>query len=351
MRAEDMHTRRMKGEGSVDEGRPSNLEDLGERRRQREIPKAHEWDRSFMERLLPLMDIFNSYFDSEVRGLERLPASGPMLLIGNHSGGTIVPDTTATLAAWYHERGLDEPLLGLALDSMFDLPGIAQLMTKIGQIPANHENAEAVLSAGASLLVYPGGAREAFRPWHDRNRIDFSGHRGFVKLALRTGVPVVPVVGHGGQHSVVVLSRGEGLAKMLGMDRFRLDIAPVLWQVPWGVSIPLQMGLPLPAKIDVEVLEPIDWSMHGPEAAEDPEIVDACYTEITGRMQETLDRLARNRPYPVAERLLGLMPSSLSRIFRPELSSREESAVAERMRESRPWQGDHDEERRSEDSC
>ena len=265
-------------------------------------------DEAFIERLLPMMDLYSRYFDGEVTGFETLPESGPILLVGNHSGGTVVPDTAITIAAWYRERGIEDPLLGLAFDGVFSVPGFETLMRKLGQVPASHENAERALDAGHSLLVYPGGAREAFRPWTDRNQIEFSGHRGFVKLALRTGVPVVPVVAHGGHHTTFVMSRGDGFAERLGLDKFRVSVAPILFQVPWGVSLPLLPGIPLPAKVKVEIGPPVDWSAYGPEAADDPEIVDRCYTEVTAKMQTTLDRLALETPYPLAKRLLGLLP-------------------------------------------
>lgn len=263
-------------------------------------------DEAFLGRLLPLMELFSRYFDGEVSGFDTLPEEGPMLLVGNHSGGLIVPDTAVTIAAWYRERGTEDPLLGLALDGAFGIPGFETLMRKLGEIPANHENAERALATKNSLLVYPGGAREAFRPWTERNRIVFSGHKGFVKLALRTGVPVVPVVAHGGHHTTFVLSRGEAIAERLGRAVPSIGIAPIVVQVPWGLSIPILPGIPLPAKIVVELGPPLDWSHYGPEGSEDPEIVDRCYDEITGQMQRTLDRLARDLPYPVAQRLLGL---------------------------------------------
>jgi len=149
---------------------------------------------------------------------------------------------------------------------MFAIPGVETVMRKIGQIPANPENASRALREGAAVMVYPGGAHEAFRPWGDRNKIDFAGRTGFIKLALREGVPVVPVVGHGGQESVVILARGDSVGKRLGFERFRTTVSPLMWQVPWGVSIPLFPGVPLPAKITMEILEPMDWSHHGPEA-------------------------------------------------------------------------------------
>ena len=87
-----------------------------------------------------------------------------------------------------------------------------------------------------------------------------------------------------------------------------MNVWPLAWQVPWGVSTPLLPGLPLPAKITVEVCEPLDWSPLGPQAADDPETVARCYDEITDVMQATLSRLAAERPYPLLERAKGLLP-------------------------------------------
>jgi len=284
------------------------LDRLSRRVDEKVAQPAFQRDEDFLDWLLPLMEIWGRYFGAEVRGFETLPERGPLLLVGNHSGGNLVPDTAVTIAAWYRERGRDQALLGLAFDALFAVPGFETLMRKLGEVPASHENAERVLGEGDSILVYPGGAREAFRPFTDRNLIDFGGHKGFIRLALRTGVPVVPVVAHGGHHSTVVVSRGEALARLLDTKRFRVDISPIILQVPWGLSFGFLPGVPLPAKIRVEVGPPLDWSAYGPDAADDPVVLDRCYTEITQRMQQTLDRLARDVPYPVFERLRELLP-------------------------------------------
>lgn len=268
---------------------------------------AFRRDTGFLEKLLPLMDLFNTYFDAEVRGFERLPAGGPMLLVGNHSGGLITPDTTAFIAAWYRERGLDEPLIGLAFDAAFSIPGMSNLMRNLGEVPANMKNAGRALDAGAAVLVYPGGDHEVLRPWTDRNKIDFGGRMGFVRLALRKRVPVVPVVGHGGHNSTIILTRGETIAKALGLDRIRLSAFPILLQVPWGLSLYGMPSIPLPAKITVQICEPVDWS-HIPRAkADDPDTVQQCYEEITAVMQRTLDELVEENPYPVLSRLRSLV--------------------------------------------
>jgi 1-acyl-sn-glycerol-3-phosphate acyltransferase len=165
------------------------------------------------------------------------------------------------------------------------------------------ENAEEALGEGAAVLVYPGGDHEVYRPWWRRHEIDFDGRCGFVRLALRTGVPVVPVVANGGHDSIFVVVRGDRLARAMRLDRLRMSIFPFTLQFPLGLAPAWLPHVPLPAKVDIELCEPFDWSELGPEGADDPEVVQACYDEITGRMQETLSRLGREHPLPVLERL------------------------------------------------
>lgn len=266
-------------------------------------------DLTFLRGMLRLMEIFARYFDGEVRGLDRLPACGPMLLVGNHSGGSLTPDTSVFFVAWYRARGLEAPLIGLAFDAAFGVPGFETLMRKIGEVPASRANAQRALEAGHAVLVYPGGDHEAFRPWTERNRIDFHGRMGFVELALRLGVPVVPVVSHGGHHTTIILSRGEWLGRLFGTERIRTPTFPIAFQIPWGVSPPLGIpGIPLPAKITTEVLSPMPWAHLDAAAADDPAVVARCYDEITTRMQATLDTLAAEHPHPVLSRLRGLVP-------------------------------------------
>lgn len=265
-------------------------------------------DVEFLRALLPLMEIMNRYFDAEVTGFENVPASGPVLLVGNHSGGVLTPDTTAFFTAWYRARGLESPLVALAFDAAFGIPGFRDLMRKIGEVPANRRNAARALDAGLPVLVYPGGDHEISRPWTERDRIDFDGRKGFVELALRKQVPIVPVVSHGGHSSVLILSRGEWLGDLFGSDRVRTRSFPIALQIPWGVS-PLGMpSIPLPAKITTRVLPAIAWPHLDAGAADDPAIVARCYDEVVGTMQATLDALAAERPYPVLSRLRSLLP-------------------------------------------
>ncbi len=158
-----------------------------------EDPFQHDPD--YTGRLLEWMERWSNYFGAEVRGMERIPASGPVMLVGNHSGGMVTPDTSALYVHWYRQFGIDRPLLGMGFDAAFSVPVLGPIMRKLGQLPASRETARRALSANAGLLVYPGGSRDVFRPYRERNQIQMHGRKGFLKVARDTGAPIVPVVG------------------------------------------------------------------------------------------------------------------------------------------------------------
>ena len=288
---------------------PGDLKDQGldalERltARARDEP-AFQRDAAFIEEHLPTVGtVLRRYFASEVRGLEHVPDDGPFLLVGNHSGGFLMPDVWALADALLQRFGVDRVIHPLVFDFALAIPGFGVTLRRLGAVPASMENARTALSRGAGVLVYPGGDWEAYRPWTERNRIDFHGHTGFVQLALREGVPVIPAVSHGSHDSLIVVSRGDGIGRALGLDRLRIRVFPFMLGVPFGLAPVFLPNVPYPAKVVVEVLEPVDWSHHGPGAADDPEVLHDAYEEITGRMQEALDRLVVEMPHPVAARL------------------------------------------------
>jgi len=266
-----------------------------------------EHDREFLSRFVPLMETYGRYFDAEVRNVERLPDSGPALLVGNHSGPNCDPDTPALLAAWYRKNGVDHPLVVLSFDVIFSLPGARDFFRRLAQVPANQRNGEAALDRGAAVLVYPGGLEDIARPWTERNRVELAGNKGFIKLALRKRVPVIPVVSHGGHESSIVLTRGRGIAKALGLHKFRTYSMPVIFTIPWGVVLGPIPSFPIPTKVTLQVCEPMDWSER---SADDPEDVQRCYDEIETVMQHTLDDLAKEHPFPILTRVINLFKKS-----------------------------------------
>ena len=107
----------------------------------------------------------------------------------------------------------------------------------------------------------------------------------------------------GGHDAIIVITRGEGIARWLGLNRLRINVMPIVLGLPWGIA-PAQLPTwPLPAKVTARVCEPIHWSHLGPDAAEDPDTVQRCYEEVLGRMQANLDELVELLPHPVVARL------------------------------------------------
>ena len=264
-------------------------------------------DPEFLRRLLPVIDRSLRWFDPVVEHFDRIPGEGPFMVVGNHSGGIYMPDFWAFLGRWLHERGVDDPIHPLGFDFNFSVPGLSDITRRMGTVPASQRNADVVLAAGRPVIVYPGGDEDDYRPWTERHRVDLHGRMGFVKLALRNRVPVIPLVAHGSHDAIVVLTRGEGLAKLLGFDRLRINVMPIVAGPPWGIA-PVQLPtLPFPAKVTARVCEPIDWSHLGSEAADDPEVVRNCYEEVLGRMQANLDELVEELPHPVMTRIATAM--------------------------------------------
>jgi 1-acyl-sn-glycerol-3-phosphate acyltransferase len=235
------------------------------------------------------------WFSPDVRGLDRIP-EGPALYVANHSGGFVSPDTWVFAAAVLRDRGIEHVPYGLTHQAIIEAPLLNRVLTKIGGIEAKPANAHRVFARGGKVLVYPGGDLDAFRPSRDGYRVVFGPRRGYVRTALREGVPIVPVVSAGGHQGWVVLSDGKWLAKRLRTHRvLRTDVLPITLSLPWGIAVGAPPYVPWPTPISIEVLEPIVLDRTGERAADDGDYVEACHVRVHGAMQAALDRLARAR--------------------------------------------------------
>jgi 1-acyl-sn-glycerol-3-phosphate acyltransferase len=263
------------------------------------VPRADldERDSDYIRESLPGLWLLASlYFRAEVRDLKNIPAEGPVLLVGNHSGGNLTPDTGPFTLAFYSYFGVERRFYQLAHNLVLSMPGLG-FLRKYGTVAANPENANRALDSGAALLVYPGGDYEVHRPSWETAKVDFNRRKGFIRLALDKDVPIVPVVSVGGQETALFLSRGERLAKLLGLDRmFRLKVLPISIGPPWGLNVGDMLGhFPLPAKITTQVLPPI----HLRERFGKKPDLDEVYDEILGEMQATLTALQAERRLPL----------------------------------------------------
>ncbi|MCB9595163.1 MAG: acyltransferase family protein [Sandaracinaceae bacterium] len=205
-------------------------------------------------RSLALLRWFHrTYFRVEAHGLEHVPDTGRALLIGNHSG-QLAYDGMLVGSALFLDK--DPPRMARAMIERFFIqtPIVGTMMTRMGQLTGIQENAERLLTEEeAAVLVFPEGARGGGRVWAERYRVlGFS--QGFLRLAMRTGTPVVPFAFIGGEEMCPSFSRGEPLAKLLGM--------PYVPLVPWGLP------LPAPVKVHIHFGAPMRFEGTGDEEDE-----------------------------------------------------------------------------------
>jgi 1-acyl-sn-glycerol-3-phosphate acyltransferase len=212
-------------------------------------------DAALIERLLPLVERFvRAYFRLRVDGAEHVPNT-PALFVANHNGGILGPDLFCTLSVLW--RTLDRPLYALAHDfAMVQLKPLGRLLQRVGAIRASRANAQRVLDAGHSLLVYPGGDLDAYRHSSRRHEVVILPRTGFVEVARRARVPIVPVVAEGAHDSAYIFSEGRTLARLLRLPRWgRLERFPLAFALPWIFApSPWLPYAPLPLPIRLRIL-------------------------------------------------------------------------------------------------
>ena len=266
--------------------------------------RAGQWDLegvddAFMDRQKylwnPLMDY---WFRMEIEGWEHLPES-PVLLVGIHSGAPFVWDAWTVGIQWWRRFGTDRPLHGTAHDALMAAPLIGSYFRKMGVLPAAPDSIASALEAGHDVALWPGGEIDSLRPWTDRDEAVLAGRQGFIRMAIRAGVPIVPIATVGGPDSMPVLARGRRLAKALQLDKVaRLKMFPISIQAPWGISPAMLPELPLPTKIRTAFQPPVKLS-RDPAKAKDDDYVERKYDEVQQSIQDGMDTLARRRAFPV----------------------------------------------------
>ncbi|OBK47710.1 lysophospholipid acyltransferase family protein [Mycobacterium sp. 1081908.1] len=254
-----------------------------------------KWDPEFTRQVArALGPLVKRWYRAEVRNVENIPSTGGALVVSNHSGGMFTPDVFIFSPAFYDKFGYDRPVYTLAHYGLFMGP-LDGWLRRLGVIEANRKNAAAALHSGAIVLVFPGGDYDAYRSTFSANVIDFDGRTGYVRTAIEAGVPIVPTVSIGAQETQLFLTRGNWLARALRLTKARINILPVSFGFPFGLSVIFPPNLPLPAKIVTEVLEPIDVIAR---FGDDPD-VEEVDLHVRTVMEAALQRLADERRFPV----------------------------------------------------
>jgi 1-acyl-sn-glycerol-3-phosphate acyltransferase len=262
-------------------------------------------DEAFIRDIWPVMDVlYDRYFRCETELAAELP-KGPYLAVANHNGMTGTPDMFCHMVAFWRHEGPTRVAYGLMHDMPFNVPAAGAWLNAAGAIAASQANARAALQKGAAVLVFPGGDVDACKPFHERYEIRFAGRRGFIRLALREGVPIVPVVSVGGHESLYILDDGSRIARTFGLQKsFRSNVFPIGAALPWGVIFGIPYPhFPLPVKVHTRFGAPIHFR-EPPSAADDPEIVEACFQRVATEMDGSMTELRAAKRH-------GLFPSGL----------------------------------------
>ena len=238
------------------------------------------------------------WFRMEIDGWENIPRP-PALLVGIHSGAPFVWDAWTVGLQWWRRFGQDRPLHGTAHDALMAIPLIGRYFRSMGVLPAAPDAIATALAEGHDVALWPGGEVDSLRPWAERDRANLAGRKGFVKMAIHAGVPIVPIATVGGADAMPVLIRGDRLSQVLQLDRLlRLKVFPLAVSLPWGIAPAALPQLPLPAKIRTRFMPVVELD-HDPARADDADYVDSKYREVQDSIQQGMDALARKRALPL----------------------------------------------------
>lgn len=241
-----------------------------------------------VERARPLLDFLQDrYWRADVGGLGNLPVSGGCLLVANRSG--LLPYDGAMVShivSRWHPLG-ERPRF-LVADWLLTLPFAQPTLARIGGVRACRENAERLLRSGRWVVAFPEGQKGAAKVFRDRYRLKRFGRGGAVRVALETGVPLVPVGVVGAEEAHPVLFKLGAPARALG-----LPFLPVTPTFPWLGPLGL---LPLPSKWVVRFGEPLAFDRLTPDDARDELLVSRLTEDLRGAIQALVDEGLKARP-------------------------------------------------------
>jgi 1-acyl-sn-glycerol-3-phosphate acyltransferase len=250
-----------------------------------------DWGRS--ERVFrlmePLLDFYYRYwFRVEVEGIENVPSEGGALLVSNHSGA-LPPDGPMIMQALRREHPARRSLYMLGEHWFKGYPGVGMLTNKLGLVAAHPANAQRLLhDEGRLVLVFPEGQKGSRKLFWQRYRLRRFGRGGFVKTAMRAGVPIVPVAVIGAEEAMPIFAHVPLLQRLTGLIYFPINHAFPHFGLAAGLMY-------LPAKFKIRFLEPIELGAHGDADIEDLELVQTLAEDVRERIQAEVDRLISSR--------------------------------------------------------
>ena len=254
------------------------------------LSDVDEWGRSENMRALAralYAPIYRNWFRAEWEGLEKIPRTGGALLVANHAAA--LPSDAPVIMHGIEEE-LGRPVYGLAEHLFKSLPFVGTMWSRVGGVAAHPENAYRLLREQQQLvLVFPEGTKGTGKPYGDRYQLRRFGRGGFVEIAMRAGVPVIPIAVVGAEESMPIAFKVPALSRLLGLPYFpvtynQLLLGPLLGSVMY-----------FPAKFRLRVLDPVTFDVPpDQERYSKSRIMDEA-EGIRVQLQENLFRMLRAR--------------------------------------------------------
>ena len=252
--------------------------------------ETDEWglDWEFVEVIRPFLDfMYKVYWRVEATGIEHIPDYDRALLVSNHSG-QLPWDGAMIMTAVLNEHPAQRLVRNLYATWFPTLPFLSSMLVKMGQALASVENGTRLLEQDELVGVFPEGYKGVSKLYKDRYNLARFGRGGFVKMALNTGSPLIPVSVVGAEETYVSVAKSPGLAKLTGFPYF-----PISLRFPW---LGLLGAIPYPTKWYIDFGEPIPMDGYGPDAANNMVLVSQLTDQVRNVVQEMIrDRLDQRR--------------------------------------------------------
>lgn len=259
---------------ALDDPRESDVDEWGRSERMRTLARA-------------LYDpLYSKWFRVEWEGLEKIPTEGGALLVANHAGA--IPSDAPVIMHGI-EKELGRPVYGMADYFFRTVPLVGTLWARGGGVPAHPANAYRLLKEQQQLaVVFPEGTKGPSKSFTDRYQLRRFGRGGFVEIAMRAGVPVIPIAVIGSEEAMPVIFRLPTLAKALGVPYVPIT-ANMLAMGPLGVV------MPFPAKFKLRVLDPVHFDVPADQERYSKSRIMEEAEHIRSQLQESVYDMLRDR--------------------------------------------------------
>jgi len=244
-------------------------------------------DPVYRARLRPLFEfLFSRWWRVRIEGLDHVPERGPALLVGNHGG--VIPFDAAMVSHAIESRQPAKRRVRFMIEDWFAmLPFASPMVARAGAARAHRDNAERLLRRGHLVGAFPEGTKGSLKFYKDRYKVQRFGRGGSVRLALRTGAPIIPFAVVGSEEIYPVIAKANWLARAIGIGELPIPINVLLG--PLGL-------VPLPSKWQIRFGEPIDMRRRDPSDADNDLLVNQLIEELRRRVQVLVDEsLARRK--------------------------------------------------------